>query len=189
MKNLNFQMYLSLIILLISLGCAPVKNSNIILKNGTRLDSIRGTMSNGKFEYRSNDGRIRNILYDSIDFIERRDPYDNELILYRTVQQEGSEDIILLRVLVLGKNIELYASETPTGGQFGGSYYSYWARKDKSKKLKYFGHYGAMNNIADKLKEYFSECYSLSKKIEYKEYRFRSDIIEMFEDYENNCGK
>ena len=190
-KTQQLRRLLSVLTLFLAvLSCKPaMQRSAVAFSDGTKLEDVQGRIDIQSFVYNNGNGKV-SVDYDSIAFIEQYHYYDGEPLLYRTIAKENSDSNYPLRVLLIGENIELYAQEVISGGQFGGSVFYYYSRKDKSQKLKYFGPYSTLtNNLGQKLKNYFSDCPELLEKMESKEFRVRSDVIKMFQFYESNCGK
>lgn len=192
---MNLKLILFFALLKFGLCSAQLSPVTIVLKNGDKLVGI-GKIKSATFKYKTDaDAKAQEFDFSKIESIELQKDDDSKGI-YKFFQVKNTETYVAVEEIITGKNINLY---TITSNRYmpGNSTMPsqsvtvsrYFLKRPSEDKLTDLGEYSPiMNNLKEKVMEYFSDCKSLIEKLEAREFKVREGLEKIVIYYNESCG-
>ena len=183
---------LFLFLLLFSqVALAQLYPARVMLKDGTLIDGITGKIKKKSFKYKNfSSDKVKEIDFSKIDFVQIRFSKDN-IKKYRFFQTLSSDKFFALEELVIGERVELYVSVYNVSYEGDYSYtttvVNYYIKKPIEKKLLFLGNASPINNLKEKVLNYFADCEALVKKIKERDFKMRDGLEQVAQFYNENC--
>jgi len=168
---------------------AQLYPARVMLKDGTLIDGITGKLKKNTFKYKNfSSDKAKEIDFSNIDFVQIRFAKDN-IKKYFFFQTLNNDKFSAVEELVIGKRVELYVTYHNVYYDISSSYtvIKYYVKKPTEEKLLFLGEAGPLNNLKEKILNYFADCEALVKKIKDRDFKMRDGLEQIAQFYNENC--
>ena len=164
-------------------GYDKLRPALVVMKSGDTLNNILGQLKSKHLKYKKYySGKSIKISFNEIDRVEFKLSKTHTRI-FHILPIQGKNKLIAVQRFVTGNKVNLYGIV----GRYGNSIL-YYIQEISENQITELGSYSPpFGKIKDKLKILFSDCDLLLSKIENREFKVRSDIIQMFIFYNDEC--
>lgn len=164
----------------------------IIFKTG---DTIRGVgkmrLKSVKYKDVLNEREAEEFEFSKIELVKLVIP-QNKSVNYRFFQTKDDSRFIAVEEVVASGEVTLFTTTENSANPYSSSGMSgikYYLKRKNEETITNLGPYSPlMNNLKDKVKEYFADCSKLIRKIERGDFRVRRGLTEMVEFYNKECN-
>ena len=172
---------------------AQLKPITLMLKTGENLKINGKVKANSYLKYKNSvNDKSQKIHLSEIDYLKMKNAIGEEKV-FRYMSVDNKKTGILVEEMVLGSKVSLYGVvENGLIKQAGMitpiTSVDYYIKKNDAKELTRLGEYDPLlNNLREKVVNFFHDCDVLASKIKSKEFKVDSDMKKIV-DFYNNCN-
>lgn len=189
--------FLLVFLFTINLCSAQMRPIIIVFKTGDTIRGI-GKMKTESVKYKDelNDGEPQEFEFSKIEIVKLVIP-QNKSVNYRFYQTKEDSRYLAVEEVVSKGEVTLFttSSTSPMRAQMGmGLTYSapvthYYLKRKNEEIMTDLGTYSPLiNNLKEKVSEYFADCTKLVDKLKKGDFRVRSGLTEIVEFYNTSCN-